>query len=138
MAHPDRPWDGPLPGVQSGGWWSRAQAAGGFRDQEAADVQGLLLILISVLLIFADQLVNKFLGATDRTITVAMSAYLFFGVGHLHHPHPTGTRLYDFKLNTSVLHRVIAKFIKMPGKLSDDCVTLQRESGIKLDVRAKG
>jgi hypothetical protein len=77
--------------------------------------------LISVLLIFADQIVNKFLGATDRTITVAMSAYLFFGVGHFHHPHPTGTRLYDFKLNTSVLHRVVAKFIKMPSKLSGGC-----------------
>ena len=43
-------------------------------------------VLASILLTFADQLIDEFLGAADRTIAVAMSADLFLGVAWVEPP----------------------------------------------------
>ena len=90
-------------------------------------------------LLFGDQLVDEFFGAADCAVTVAMRADLLFCDAHFHDPHPTSrrARLYDLKLDTSVLHSLVANLRKYQATYRIASAE-QRRSLIRLDVRAKG
>jgi hypothetical protein len=94
--------------------------------------------LAVVLLTFSDQIVDEFLGASDRTITIAMRTHLPLGVADFDHPHPTGrrTRLYDLKLNTSILHASLQSLLKCQATYPATAM-VQRNSLVRLDVHAK-
>jgi hypothetical protein len=100
---------------------------------------GALICLVSLLLLFADQVVEQCFSAADSTVTIAVGTNHLLGLAYFHHPHPSRTRLNNLKLKASVLHLLSLKSLpKCRTNLSGLRNGAQPQSLVSLDVRAKG